>query len=58
MYMKINKFTPPNRYIGLPTTIDNVAPALTATYENISVMNMLNTKHYPRMGVGVVYETE
>ena len=46
------------RNTGSPLTKDGCAPTLTATYEFGSVANMLNTKHYPRMGVGVIYETE
>lgn len=35
---------PPVRQVGLPTTADGNAPALTATYDFVSVANMLNTK--------------
>lgn len=56
MCLKLSKL-PPNRLIGLPATTDGVAPTITATYDMCSVANMLNTKHYPRMGVGVIYET-
>ena len=58
MFLKHNNLPPPNRLIGLPVTADGMAPAITATYDWCSVANMLNTKHYPRMGVGVIYETE
>ena len=46
-----------SRFIGLPTTVDGCDPTLTATYDYGSVANMLNTRHYPRLGVGVVFET-
>ena len=54
---RVKTLAPPVRQVGLPTTADGNAPALTATYDFVSVANMLNTKHYPRMGVGVIYET-
>ena len=54
---RIKTVAPPVRQVGLPTTADGCVPAITATYEHCSVANMLNTKHYPRMGVGVIYET-
>ena len=47
------------RKIGLPTTKDGCAPTITASYGGIiGVANMLSTKHYPKCGIGVIYETE
>ena len=37
--------------IPTPQTKDNCAPAITATYEYASFANMMDTAHYPRMGV-------
>lgn len=54
--MKLYKFTSPI-LIGLPVCADGTAPAITATYDYMSVANMIGTQHYPRMGVGVIYET-
>ena len=57
MYLKTNKIPPPNRLIGLPTTTDGVAPTITAVYETTGPANMISVGHYPKMGVGVIYET-
>lgn len=56
--MRVNKLIFSNRLIGLPVCTDGTAPTLTATYCQISVANMVGMQHYPRMGVGVIYETE
>lgn len=45
------------RVIGLPTTIDGLAPTLTAVYEVLGPANMISCGHYPKMGVGVIFET-
>lgn len=37
--------------IPTPQTRDGCAPAITATYDYASVANMLDTRHFPRMGV-------
>lgn len=61
MCMKLNKtvVTPPYaRQVGFPTTKDGLVPTITAVYENIGPANMLSLGHYPKMGVGVIYETE
>jgi hypothetical protein len=42
---------------GLPTTANGVAPTITAVYDALGVSNMISVAHYPKMGVGVVYET-
>lgn len=57
MFMKQSKLPPPTRLIGLPVTKDGCSPTITASYDYFSVANMLNTKHYPKMGIGVIYET-
>lgn len=44
------------RNIGLPVTRDGCAPTLTAVYEMIGHANMISVAHYPKVGVGVVYE--
>lgn len=57
--MRQNKrIAPPLRLVGLPTTADGVAPTITAVYEALGVANMISVAHYPKMGVGVIYETE
>lgn len=45
------------RLIGLPTTTDGVVPTITAVYETTGPTNMISVGHYPKMGVGVIYET-
>lgn len=60
MCLKTNKIPPPphpNRIIGLPTTTDGVVPTITAVYETTGPANMISVGHYPKMGVGVIYET-
>lgn len=52
-----SKFTPPLRIVGLPTTADGVSPTITAVYETMGPANMMSVAHYPKMGVGVIYET-
>ncbi len=34
-----------------PQTKDGCSPAITATYELVSLANMFSTAHFPRMGV-------
>lgn len=59
MSMRQNKRIAPHlRLVGLPTTADGVAPTITAVYEALGVANMISVAHYPKMGVGVIYETE
>ncbi len=58
MCLKTNKIPPPNRLIGLPTTTDGVAPTISASYGMINADNMISVKYFPKMGVGVIYETE
>ena len=48
---------PPVRQVGLPTTKDGVAPTITAVYETPGPANMISCGHYPKMGIGVIYET-
>ena len=47
----------PNRLIGLPTTTDGVAPTISASYGMINADNMISVRYFPKMGVGVIYET-
>ena len=56
MFLKHCKL-PPNRLIGLPTTADGIAPTITAVYETTGPANMISVAHYPKMGIGVIYET-
>lgn len=63
--MKQNKARPTlstksrfQRNIPMPTTTDCVAPTITAVYEAMGPANMLSVGHYPKMGVGVIYETD
>ena len=46
------------RLIGLPTTTDGVAPTISASYGMINADNMISVKYFPKMGVGVIIETE
>lgn len=56
--MRMNKLPPPLlRQIGLPTTADGVAPTITAVYEMLGPANLMSVRHYPKLGVGVIYET-
>ena len=57
MCMKRVKSVPPVRQVGLPTTKDGVAPTITAVYEKTGPANMISRGHYPKMGIGVIYET-
>ena len=59
MCLKTNKIPPPhpNRLIGLPTTTDGVAPTISASYGMINADNMISVRYFPKMGVGVIYET-
>ena len=47
-----------SRNIGLPVTADGLAPTITAVYEALGPANLLSVGHYPKVGVGVIYETE
>ena len=59
MSMRQNKrIAPPPTTGWLPTTADGIAPTITAVYEAFGVANMISVAHYPKMGVGVIYETE
>jgi len=58
MFLKHNNLPPPNRLIGLPTTTEGVAPTITAVYETTGPANMISVAHFPKMGIGVIYETE
>lgn len=58
MFLKHCKLPPPDRLIGLPVTADGIAPAITASYGMINADNMVSIKYFPKMGVGVIYETE
>ena len=58
MCLKINKLPPPTRLVGLPVTADGVSPTITAVYETLGPANMISCGHYPKMGVGVIIETE
>ncbi len=58
MCLKTNKLPPPNRQIGLPMTKNGTAPTITAVYETLGPANMISVAHYPKMGVGVIIETE
>lgn len=49
---------PPVRQVGLPTTKEGLAPTITAVYETMGPANMISVAHYPKMGVGVIIETE
>lgn len=55
--MRQNRFTPPIRRIGLPTTSDGLSPTITAVYETQWPANWISTAHFPKMSIGVVYET-
>lgn len=59
MFMRRTRIIPPpqKRLIGLPTTKDGCAPTITAVYETIGPANMMNCGHFPKMGVGIIYET-
>lgn len=46
------------RCIGLPTTADGCAPTITAVYEVLGPANLISVAHYPKMGVGMIYETD
>ena len=46
------------RNVGLPLTRDGVSPTITAVYEALGPANMISVAHYPKVGVGVIYETE
>lgn len=47
-----------SRMIGLPVCADGTAPTITASYGGlVSVANMLGTQHFPKIGIGVIYET-
>lgn len=46
-----------SRNIGLPVTADGCAPTITAVYEALGPANIISCGHYPKMAVGVVYET-
>lgn len=46
------------RNLGVPTAADGVAPTITASYAITSAVNMISTKHYPKMGVAAIYETK
>ena len=58
MILKHNNLPPPYRLIGLPITADGTAPTITAVYETLGPANMISVAHYPKMGVGVIIETE
>ena len=61
MCLKTNKIPPyptPIGLIGLPTTTDGVAPTISASYGMINADNMISMRYFPKMGVGVIYETE
>lgn len=48
------------KQIPTPQTTDRCAPAITATYNNATIANMMDTGHFPRMGVIEIgdYENE
>ena len=46
-----------SRMIGLPVTADGCAPTITAVYEALGPANLISTGHYPKVGIGVIYET-
>lgn len=67
--MKLNKAKPTlslslsaewrfQRNIGLPLTADGVVPTITAVYETTGPANMISVMHYPKIGIGVIYDTE
>lgn len=56
--MRQTKLASPSRQIGLPITSDGVAPTITAVYEKLGPANFISVTHYPKIGVGVIYETE
>jgi hypothetical protein len=58
MFLKHNNLPHPNRLIGLPVTADGMAPTISASYGMINADNMISVKYFPKMGVGVIYETE
>ena len=43
--------------IGLPLCGDGTVPTITAVYENIGPANIMSCAHFPKMAVGVLYET-
>lgn len=56
--MRANRFTTTSRLICLPTTADGCCPTITASYGGpVGPANMISCKHYPKSGVGVIYET-
>lgn len=57
MFLELNNLPLPNRLIGLPVTAGGIAPAITASYGMINADNMVSVKYFPKMGVGVIYET-
>lgn len=46
------------RMIGLPVCADGTAPTLTAVYEMIGPANMISVGHFPKMTIGVIYESD
>lgn len=57
MCLKLSKLAPPHRQIGLPTTKEGLAPTITAVYEMIGAANLISVAHYPKIGIGEIYET-
>lgn len=55
--MKQYKSSPPQRLVGLPVTKDGLAPTITAVYEVLGAANLISVAHYPKIGVGIIYET-
>lgn len=47
--MKASKNSTPK--ISIPKTADGCCPAVTSSFSMVSVMNMINTAHFPRGGV-------
>lgn len=47
-----------SRKIGLPVTADGCAPTITAVYEALGPANMISTAHFPKVGIGEIYETD
>lgn len=37
--------------ISIPKTTDGCCPAVTSSFSMVSVMNMINTAHFPKGGV-------
>lgn len=55
MSMRVNNIS---RLIVLPVTADGCCPTLTAVYEALGPANIISVGHFPKAGVGVIYETE